>query len=308
MATVWIGTVRGALGFRQLVAIKKPHPHLLHDEGFRTELVAEARLASLIHHANVVDVRDCEIDGESISLVMDYIEGASLGELIVAASKRDELMPVRAAVRIVRDAAAGLHAAHELVDERNRPVGLVHRDISPQNILVGTDGIGRVTDFGVAKFARKYGESTSEGSLKGKLAYMAPEYVRGEPIDRRFDVFALGVVLWESLTGKRLFRAASEAETLKRLLDHVPPRVSELRPELQPLDDVVACALAKSRDERFQNAAAMGAALETAASAAACSAMHRRSPRASPLSSARRSTNGARSSDRSWPTSPPSRA
>jgi eukaryotic-like serine/threonine-protein kinase len=305
MATVWIGTVRGALGFRQLVAIKKPHPHLLHDEGFRNELVAEARLASLIHHANVVDVRDCEIDGESISLVMDYIEGASLGELIVAASQREQLLPVRAAVRIVRDAAAGLHAAHELVDERNRPVGLVHRDISPQNILVGMDGIGRVTDFGVAKFARKYGESTSEGSLKGKLAYMAPEYVRGESIDRRFDVFALGVVLWESLTGRRLFRGASEAETLQRLIDHVPPRVSTLRPELAPLDDVVAFALAKSRDERFQNASAMGAALETAASESGLLGNASEVAAVSPRSSDRRSTNGARSFERSSRTSPP---
>jgi len=249
MATVWIGTVRGALGFRQLVAIKKPHPHLLQDPGFRGELLAEARLASMIHHANVVDVRDVEIDGDSISLVMDFIEGASLGELLVAASKRDAAggrIPPRVAVRIVRDACAGLHAAHELVDERDRPVGLVHRDVSPQNVLVGTDGIARVTDFGVAKFVRKNMQSTSEGSLKGKLAYMAPEYVRGEAIDRRFDVFAMGVVLWEALTGKRCFRGDNEAETLRRLLDVVPGPVSATAPELEPLDAVVACALARS--------------------------------------------------------------
>ncbi|MBX3263583.1 MAG: protein kinase [Labilithrix sp.] len=271
MATVWIGTVRGALGFRQLVAIKKPHPHLLQDAGFRGELVAEARLASMIRHANVVDVRDVEIDGDSISLVMDFIEGASLGELLVAASKRggaDARLPPRVAVRIVRDACAGLHAAHELVDERDRPVGLVHRDVSPQNVLVGTDGISRVTDFGVAKFARKHGQSTSEGSLKGKLAYMPPEYLRGEAIDRRFDVFAMGVVLWEALTGNRCFRGDNEAETLRRLLDVVPAPVSSFAPELEPLDAVVACALAKDRAERFQNAAAMGAALEGAAGAA----------------------------------------
>ncbi len=268
MATVWIGTVRGALGFRQLVAIKKPHPHLLSDPGFRGELVAEARLASMIHHANVVDVRDVEIDGESISLVMDYIEGASLGDLLVAANRRGERVPARVAVRIILDACAGLDAAHELVDERGRPVGLVHRDVSPQNILVGSDGISRVADFGVAKFARKNMQSTSEGSLKGKLAYMAPEYVRAEGIDRRFDVFALGVVLWEALSGKRCFRGENEAETLHRLLEHVPDPVSAIAPELAPLDAVVACALAKNRDERFQNAQAMGAALEASALAA----------------------------------------
>lgn len=274
MATVWIGTVRGALGFRQLVAIKKPHPHLLSDPGFRGELIAEARLASMIRHANVVDVRDVEIEGDSISLVMDFIEGASLGDLLVTSSRLGTRLPARVAVRIIRDACAGLHAAHELVDERDRPIGLVHRDISPQNILIGTDGIARVTDFGVAKFARKNMQSTSEGSLKGKLAYMPPEYVRGETIDRRFDVFATGVVLWEALTGKRLFRGENEAETLRRLLDHTPEPVSSVFKELEPLDAVVTCALAKKLDERFQNAAAMGAALEAAANGAGLIGSH----------------------------------
>ena len=268
MATVFIGNVRGALGFRQLVAIKKPHRHLLDDPSFKSELIAEARLASMISHANVVDVRDVEIEDGEISLVMDYIEGASLGDLIVAASRREARLSPRAVVRIVLDACAGLHAAHELVDERGRPVGLVHRDISPQNILVGSDGIARVADFGVAKFARKNMQSTSEGSLKGKLGYMAPEYVRGENIDRRCDVFAMGVVLWESLLSKRLFRGQNEAETLQRLLEHSPDPPSKTVPELAPLDDVVACALSKNREDRFQNAAAMAAALEASASSA----------------------------------------
>jgi eukaryotic-like serine/threonine-protein kinase len=274
MATVWIGNVRGALGFRQLVAIKKPHPHLLSDPGFRGELVAEARLASMIHHANVVDVRDVEIEGESISLVMDYIEGASLGDLLVASARRDERLPPRAVIRIILDACAGLHAAHELVDEKGRPVGLVHRDVSPQNILVGSDGISRVADFGVAKFARKNMQSTSEGSLKGKLAYMAPEYVRAEGIDRRFDVFALGIVLWESLAGKRCFRGENEPDTLMRLLEHTPEPVSTFDAKLAPLDAVVACALSKNREERFNNAAAMATALEASAITAGLLAGH----------------------------------
>jgi len=267
MATVWVGTVRGALGFRQLVAIKKPHPHLLEDAAYRNELVAEARLASLIHHANVVDVRDVEVDGDSISLVMDYIEGASLGELIVAASKLGKRLPPRVAVRIALDALAGLHAAHELVDERGRHVGLVHRDVSPQNIVIGVDGLARVADFGVAKFSRKDAES-SEGSLKGKLAYMAPEYIRGEPIDRRFDVYALGIVLWETLAGRRLCRGASDPETIRVLLDHQPEPLATAAPEVAALDGVLATALARPLEERFQNAHAMAAALESTALAA----------------------------------------
>ena len=267
MATVWVGTVRGALGFRQLVAIKKPHPHLLADASYRNELIAEARLASLINHANVVDVRDVEVDGDEISLVMDYIEGASLGELVVAAAKRGIQLPPRVAVRIALDALAGLHAAHELVDERGRHVGLVHRDISPQNILVGVDGLARVADFGIAKMSNKKSE-TSEGSLKGKLAYMAPEYLRGESIDRRFDVFAVGIVLWESLAGKRLFRGANEAETVRLLLDHQPATLAAVAPAAAALDGVVATALARALDERFQNAQAMAAALESTALAA----------------------------------------
>ena len=269
MATVYIGQVRGALGFRQLVAIKRPHAHLLDDATFRAELLAEARLASMISHANVVDVRDVEVAGESIDLVMDYIEGASLGDLLVAASRDGRRISPRVAVRVALDACAGLHAAHELVDERGRPVSLVHRDVSPQNILVGTDGNARVVDFGVAKFARKNLPSTSGSTLKGKLAYMSPEYVRGEPIDRRFDVFALGVVLWEALTGKRLFRGANEVETLKRIVDLAPEPPSAVVPELgTALDDLVLTAMAKRPEERFQNAAAMGAALERTALAA----------------------------------------
>ena len=263
MATVWIGAARGGLGFRQLVAIKRPHPHLLERPDYRREIIAEARLASLIHHANVVDVRDVEVEGEQISLVMDYVEGASLGELLVAASKRGERVPPKVVVRIVLDALAGLHAAHEAKDERGRAIGLIHRDISPQNLLVGVDGVGRVADFGVAKLTDL---STTHGTLKGKLGYMPPEYLRGEKIDRRFDVFAMGVILWESSCGKRLFKGEHDADTFNRILSATVPRVSEVVPELGgALDSIVEVALAKSRDERFDNALAMASALETCA-------------------------------------------
>jgi len=264
MASVWVGTVRGGLGFRQLVAIKKPHPHLLEAADYRAELVAEAQLASSIHHANVVDVRDVEVFGDDVSLVMDYIEGASLSELLMRLQDARERLEPAVAVRICLDALAGLHAAHELTDERGRPVGLVHRDVSPQNILVGVDGHARVVDFGVAKFHKK-DHSTTAGQLKGKIAYMAPEYLKNEPIDRGLDVFAMGVVLWESLTSVRLFRGSHDVDTMQRVLGQDAPPVSSLVPAARALDAVLEAALAKDRAQRFSTAAAMAAALESQA-------------------------------------------
>jgi hypothetical protein len=276
MATVYVGTVRGALGFRQLVAIKKPHAHLLHSPEFRQAFLTEARLASLLHHANVVDVRDVEATQDEVNLIMDYVEGASLGDLLQAASIGGPLVAPSVAVRIVLDACAGLHAAHELTDERGRPLNLVHRDISPQNLLVGLDGVTRVADFGVAKFSRKAGQSTTDGNLKGKLAYMAPEYLRAQGVDRRLDVFAMGVVLWEALTGQRLFRGQSEADTLQRVLEHSAPPVSSIVPAAgTSFDAIVDTALAKLRDQRFDNAEAMATALESSARGAGLLAGHR---------------------------------
>jgi len=265
MATVFLGSLQGALGFRQIVAIKRPHPHLLEHAGFRDELLREARLASGIHHANVVDVRDVEAVGDSVQLVMDYIEGASLGELVNARARDGGRLPPGVAVRVVLDACAGLHAAHELTDDAGRPVGLVHRDVSPQNILVGLDGVARVTDFGIAKCVQTTDPGTSRETLKGKIGYMAPEYVRGQPVDRRADVFALGVVLWEALCGARLFRAPSDGETLERVLSAPVPRVSERVPELAALDEVVARALRRDPAERLATAEALRDALERAA-------------------------------------------
>jgi serine/threonine-protein kinase len=268
MATVYVGRARGSMGFSQLVAIKEPHPHLLDDPGYRKELVAEARLASLIHHVNVVDVRDVyvasdDVHGKQIRLVMDYIEGASLGELLVAASKAGERLPPRAVLRIVLDACAGLHAAHELVDEKGRAVGLVHRDVSPQNLLVGVDGATRVADFGVAKATAM--ATTHSGSLKGKLAYMSPEYVQGENIDRRVDVFAIATVAWEALAGKRLFRGDNDVDTAQRIMLGEAPVLSTEVASLAAFDDVLATALEKDPKRRFATTQAFASALESVA-------------------------------------------
>jgi len=267
MATVFLGSLEGALGFRQLVAIKRPHPHLLEDPGFRDALLREARLAAGIHHANVVDVRDVEIVGDAVQLVMDYIEGASLGDLVRTCASEGRALPPGVAVRVVLDACAGLHAAHELTGDTGRALGLVHRDVSPQNVLVGVDGVARVTDFGIAKCIETSDPGTSRESLKGKVGYMAPEYVRGEAVDRRVDVFALGVVLWEALCGRRLFRGQSDAETLKRVLSATVPPVSDASPGLAPLDAAVAQALHRDPSLRFPTTEAMAHDLELAATA-----------------------------------------
>lgn len=276
MATVFVGRMRGALGFRQLVALKQPHPHLVANPEFRRELVTEARLASLIHHAHVVDVRDVDLSDGELLLVMDYIEGGSVGDLLVNASKGGPAVAVDRALRIALDALSGLHAAHELADEGGAPMGLVHRDISPQNILVGTDGLSRVSDFGVAKFVHVSRDATTDGALKGKLAYMPPEYVRGRTFDRRFDVFSMGVVLWEMLAGRRLYRGKHDVDTMRKVLEEAPPSLAELvSPALAPFDALLAVALAKEPADRFQTASAMATALEGASEGHVRVATHR---------------------------------
>ncbi len=266
MATVFVGTLRGPLGFSQLVAIKRPHEHLLEDESFRHSLLEEARVAAQIRHANVVDVRDIEVVGDSIQLIMDYVEGASLGQLMAVTGRAGKRLSPGVAIRVVLDALAGLSAVHEVADGDGIPLGLVHRDISPQNILVGVDGVARVTDFGIAMAEYGAYTPTTQGTLKGKIGYLAPEYIRGIRPDARIDVFGMGVVLWEALAGRRLFKGANDADGLDRLLHQDPPRLSEEIPELAgPLDGVLEKALAKLPEKRYQTANSFATALEDAA-------------------------------------------
>ncbi|MBK9260084.1 MAG: serine/threonine protein kinase [Polyangiaceae bacterium] len=269
MATVYLGVLKGPYGFEQLVAIKRLHPHLLDEPSSRESFLMEARMAARIRHANVVDVRDIEIIDETVQLIMPYIEGASLGSLIVTATQRKSKIPPSVVIRIMLDACAGLHAAHELKDAAGKPLGLVHRDISPQNVLVGVDGIARITDFGVARDESSNRLRTSTGLLKGKFAYMSPEYINGKRPDRRLDVFALGVVLWEALAGRRLFRGSNDGETLSRVTSVEVPRIGHMVPELgDELDAVLEMALSKAPETRFCTAQALGAALEAIAAPA----------------------------------------
>jgi serine/threonine-protein kinase len=268
MAQVFVGQKRAAAGFTRLVAIKKAHRQIARDPSSRAEIIEEVRVASKIHHPNLVAVHDVEeLDGELL-LIMDYVEGATVSELVRAANDAGHALDAAVAIRIALDCCVGLHAAHTLKDEHGQPLALVHRDVSPQNILVGLDGLSRVTDFGIAKSHNPSRMKTTGNVLKGKVAYMAPEYVEVGGSDARVDVFALGVVVWEMLANERLFRGANDSETLHRVLHHVVPPISSVAPTLPAdLDAVLGRALAKRPADRFQSAQAFADALEAAARA-----------------------------------------
>ncbi len=262
MATVYLGRARGAAGFERIVAVKVCHPHLRGDEDFASMFLDEARLAARIHHPNVVGTLDVG-DDQTLYLVMEYIEGDRLSGLIKGANKRGQRVPVPVALRVMVETLAGLHAAHELLDLQGRALNMVHRDVSPQNILVGVDGVARITDFGIAKAEARV-TVTREGQIKGKMAYMAPEQLASGPVTRRADLYAAGVVLWESLTGRRLFRADSDAETLNMVLHGVVPRPSGMIPEVSPeLDALVLRALERDPEKRFATATEFAEALES---------------------------------------------
>jgi hypothetical protein len=263
MATVHFGRLVGPAGFSRLVAIKELHPHLAKDPEFASMLVDEARLAAHVRHPNVVPTLDVVVDEGALLLVMEYVAGASLAELQRASVKTRELVPLPITVTVMSGALYGLHAAHEAKNERNEPLGVVHRDVSPQNILVGTDGVPRVLDFGVAKAASRL-VVTRDGQVKGKLAYMAPEQLMNEQVDRRVDVYAAGVILWEALTGGRLFEADDSGGLVRKVLNQtiVPPsRINSAVPEA--LDAVIMRSLERDKEARFRSAHAMAEALES---------------------------------------------
>jgi serine/threonine-protein kinase len=266
MARVHFGRLEGAAGFRRVVAIKRLHPAYARDPAFRAMLTDEARLVASVRHANVAAIVDVIDEDEELSLVLEYVTGESLARLASESRERGVPIPPAIAVSLAVGILRGLHAAHEATLASGAPLGLVHRDVSPHNVVVGVDGVPRVLDFGVAK-ALGRAQSTSHGEVKGKAAYMAPEQVRGETVDRRADIFAAGIVVWELLTGRRLFEADSGAASMMRILDLSPTPPSELAPgtELPPeLDRAVLCALARDRTQRFATAAAMADALEAA--------------------------------------------
>jgi eukaryotic-like serine/threonine-protein kinase len=261
MATVFVGRARGAVGFSRLVAIKRPHPFVADDPLLRRSLEHEARIASMIHHPNVVSVLDVELRGDELTLVLDYVDGGTLSDLSRHASDTKVTIPTGVAVRIVLDVASGLHAAHVLCDSSGAPLGVVHRDLSPQNVLVGQDGHSRLTDFGIAKIASEIDHTATE-VMKGKVGYMAPEYIEARTFDARSDQYALAVVAWEALAGRRLFRGANDVDTLRTILERGAPLLSEAAPDLAALDGVFGRALARDPSLRFESVAAFANELE----------------------------------------------
>src|SRR3954447_21544912 len=265
MATVFLGRILGVGGFQRFVAIKRLHPHLASEQEFVEMFLDEARLAASIHHPNVVSILEVGTSDRGYYLVMEYIEGDTLARLLARAATSRQRIPIPIANRVVLDTLAGLHAAHELRDDNDRLLNLVHRDVSPQNVLVGVNGTACITDFGVARAATRL-SSTRSGQLKGKLAYMAPEQARGGMIDRRADIFAIGTVLWEVLADKRLFKGEGEADTLNRGLFEPIPRLREIAPEVHPaLETVTMKSLERDPQKRFANSAVFADELEKAA-------------------------------------------
>ncbi|MCD6498521.1 MAG: serine/threonine protein kinase [Deltaproteobacteria bacterium] len=262
MATLYLARMSGPQSFEKLVAVKRIHDHLAKERQFVEMFFDEARIAARIEHPNVASIFDLgEMDG-IFYLAMEYVHGENLKDVIRESIRQHIAIPWTIIVTIVAEAARGLHAAHELKNSEGRLLGVVHRDVSPQNIVVSYDGHVKVIDFGVAYAAERV-THTEEGSVKGKLAYMSPEQVAGEPVDRRSDIFSLGIVLHEALCFRRLFKRDSPAAIMTAVQRAEVPPPSSIRPSVpRDLDRIVARALARDREGRYQTAGEFADALE----------------------------------------------
>jgi serine/threonine protein kinase len=262
MGTVYVGRLVGAHGFDRLVAIKRLIPGEA-DAADVNALLAEARVSARIRHPNVVQTLELGEHEGTPFVVMQLVEGVSLARLLRTLNRRKEALDQDLAAWIIAQVATGLHAAHELQSPSGEPLHLVHRDVSPQNVLLSFSGQVYVADFGIAK-VKDTEVKTQSGVVKGKFAYMSPEQARAEPLDRRSDVFSTGILLYEALTGKRLFAGESPAETILRIVEGKVPSPLEKRPELSPdLAEIALMCLKKRREERFDSASALAAALRT---------------------------------------------
>jgi serine/threonine-protein kinase len=259
MATIHLARLLGPQGFSRTVAVKQLYPQFAQNPEFVGMFLDEARLAVRIRHGNVVSPIDIVANGSDLLIVMDYVCGESLAALLRSANAP---LPPPLASAILVQVLLGLHAAHEATREQGEALGLVHRDVSPQNILVGQDGVARVIDFGIAKAIAR-SQITEGGTLKGKIGYMAPEQLRHEAVDRRADLFTAGIVLWEALTGRALFQSDSFGASIELILHSEIVAPSRLNPAVSPaLDALLEKALARDPNERFQDALSMAAALQ----------------------------------------------
>jgi tRNA A-37 threonylcarbamoyl transferase component Bud32 len=272
-ADVYLASVDGPSGFTKLVVVKVLRKNLASDTEFRLMFLSEARLAARLHHQNVVQTNEViDIDGAPV-LVMEYLDGQPLSQVIVRGKQGGFTLAMQ--LRVLADALAGLHAAHELADFDGTPLGVVHRDVSPHNLFLTVEGHAKVLDFGIAKLERSLVE-TEVGMVKGKLRYMAPEQIAGEKLDRRADIYAAGVILWETLTGERMWKASSEGEVRARVLAGDLPMPETIRPDVPaPLARICRRALSRAPGDRHATARQLADELEAAMSELGLTASHR---------------------------------
>lgn len=256
MAEIYLAKSAAANGLNKFVAIKRILPQFTNNEDFVSMFKEEAKVCINLNHSNVVSIYDFGIEASQFFLVMDYVEGRNLRQIINELKKTNKSFSIDQALYLVKEAAAGLDHAHRCVDSTNgKPLNITHRDMSPQNVMVSFEGEVKVIDFGIAK-AETEAEDTKAGTLKGKFSYMSPEQAEGQPIDPRTDVFALGIVLWELLANDRLFTGSNEAAILRKVRDCQVPQIRKINPTVpQELERIVMKALAKDKNVRYQTAA-----------------------------------------------------
>jgi len=272
-ADVYLAVADGPSGFTKLVVVKVLRKSLASDADFRLMFVSEARLAARLHHPNIVQTNEViEVDGASV-LVMEYLDGQPLSQVIVRGKQGGFTLAMQ--LRVLVDALAGLHAAHELADFDGTPLGVVHRDVSPHNLFVTLEGHAKVLDFGIAKLERSLVE-TEVGTVKGKLRYMAPEQIASDKLDRRADIYAAGVILWEALTGERMWKVSQEGEIRARVLAGDLPMSETVRPDVPPaLARICRRALARAPGDRHATARQLADELDAAMTELGLAASHR---------------------------------
>jgi serine/threonine protein kinase len=265
MAQVWAARLRGTRGFQKLVAVKTILPGAIDNTRLEQMFLEEAQLASQIHHPNVVETLELGEHEGTLYLVMEWVDGEPIGHLLTQAHEHGGL-PLPIAVNLIGQVCQGLHAAHGLCDDSGNLLDVVHRDVSPQNVLVTLSGVAKLVDFGIAKATGRASNMTHEGEIKGKFAYMAPEQVQGHAVDRRSDIFALGILAYLLTTGKHPFRGENPAATVRSIMSDKPPTApSAMNPDYPPaLEGVIMKAIEKSRERRFASAHEMLSALDVA--------------------------------------------
>src|SRR5688572_14815774 len=263
MAEVFRAVAMGPEGFQRPLVIKRMLPHLSQDRTFVEMFIDEAKLCGLLSHPNLVQIFEFGSVDDSFFIAMEHVQGETLLAVEVKLAQAGRLAPVGASLEIVRQVCLGLHYAHSLQSSTGQPLGIVHRDVSPANLMLTYHGGVKILDFGIARVAEGLRETrTQAGTMKGKVSYMSPEQIRMEPIDGRADVFAVGIVLHELLTGRRLFRSTNEYTRARMVLDSVVPLPSSINPDVTgAVDGIVMRALDRTVDARYQDAGQAAAAL-----------------------------------------------